>query len=81
MTRHPAEDRAVNGVRAGDRLYVSNQSGDTFALRAAPRFEILSTNPLGELSNSTPALADGTIFIRTHAALYCITDPKQTAWK
>ncbi len=61
---------------AGDRLYVSNQSGDTFILRAAPRFEVIATNPLGEFSNSTPALSDGEIFVRTHGALYCIADLK-----
>jgi hypothetical protein len=68
-------------VLAGDRLYVVNQSGDTFVLRAAPKFEIIATNPLGELSNSTPALSDGEIFIRTHGALYCIAESKQTASK
>ena len=68
-----------SAVRAGDRLYVVNQSGDTFVLRAAPKFEIIATNPLGELSNSTPALSDGEIFLRTYAALYCIAEPKRTA--
>lgn len=61
-----------SAVRAGDRLYVVNQAGDTLVLRAAPKFEIIATNPLGELSNSTLALSDGEIFLRTHAALYCI---------
>jgi outer membrane protein assembly factor BamB len=59
-------------VRAGDRLYVVNRSGDTLVLRAAPKFEVLATNPVGELSNSTLALSDGQIFLRTHAALYAI---------
>jgi outer membrane protein assembly factor BamB len=66
-----------SAVRAGDRLYVVNQSGDTFVLRAAPKFEVLATNPLGELSNSTPALSDGEIFVRTDTALYCIAESKE----
>jgi len=70
-----------SAVLAGDRLYVINQSGDTFILRADPKFEIIATNPLGELSNSTPALSDGEIFLRTHAALYCIAEPKKTAFR
>lgn len=70
-----------SAVLAGDRLYVVNQSGDTFILRAAPKFEVIATNPLGELSNSTPALSDGEIFLRTHAALYCIAEAKRTAGK
>jgi outer membrane protein assembly factor BamB len=70
-----------SAVLAGDRLYVVNQSGDTFVLRAAPKFEIIATNPLGELSNSTLALSNGEIFLRTHAALYCIAESKQSASK
>lgn len=61
-------------VLAGDRLYVSNHSGDTLVLRAAPKFEMLSSNPVGELSNSTPALSDGQVFLRTQSALYCIAE-------
>ncbi len=68
-----------SAVLAGDRLYVVNQSGDTIILRAAPKFEVIATNPLGELSNSTPAFSNGEIFIRTHTALYCIAEPKRLA--
>jgi outer membrane protein assembly factor BamB len=68
-----------SAVLAGDLLYVVNQSGDTFILRAAPKFELIATNPLGELSNATLALSNGEIFLRTHAALYCIAEPKRTA--
>lgn len=65
-----------SAVLAGDLLYVTNQSGDTFILRAAPKFEVIATNPLGELSNSTPALSGGEIFVRSHGALYCIANSK-----
>ena len=64
---------------AGDKLYVVNQSGDTILMRAAPKFELIATNPVGELSNSTLALSNGEIFLRTHAALYCIAEPKVRA--
>lgn len=66
-------------VRSGDHLYVVNQSGDTIILRASPKYEVIATNPIGELSNSTLALSKGEIFLRTQAALYCIADPKLTA--
>jgi hypothetical protein len=62
----------ATGVRVGDRIYVVNQSGDTLVLKAAPKFELIASNPLGELSNSTPAFSGGEIFVRTHNALYCI---------
>ncbi len=59
---------------AGDRLYVVNRSGDTLVVKAAPKFELLASNPVGELSNSTLAMSDGRIFLRTHSALYCIAE-------
>lgn len=63
-------------VLAGDRLYIPNRSGDTIVLRAAPKFEVLATNPVGELSNSTLAFSDGDVFLRTHEALWCIGETK-----
>ncbi len=60
-------------VLAGDRLYMINQGGDTFVLRAAPKFEKLALNPLNDgMTNASHALSDGNIFIRTHAHLWCI---------
>lgn len=64
-------------VLSGDRLYVVNQSGDTLVFRAAPKFEVLARNPIGEMCNSTLALSDGRIYLRTHDALYCIADSPQ----
>jgi outer membrane protein assembly factor BamB len=62
-------------ILVGDKLYVNNQSGDTFVLRANPKqFELLSTNPLKEPCNTTPAVSNGELFIRTHQALWCISE-------
>ena len=59
-------------IIAGDRVYVTNQSGDTHVVRASPKFELLATNSVGEHSNSTLAVSDGAIFLRTHESLWCI---------
>jgi outer membrane protein assembly factor BamB len=62
-------------VLAGDNIYVVNQSGDTFVLKADPlKLELVSVNPLKDKSNSTPAVSNGEIFIRTYHALWCIDD-------
>lgn len=58
-------------VLSGDRLYVPNHSGDVLVLRAAPKFEQLAVNSVGELSNSTLALSDGEVFFRTQSGLWC----------
>ena len=58
---------------AGDRIYVPNQASDTFVLRAAPKFEKLAVNSLGDgLNNSSLAASDGDLFLRTHKHLWCI---------
>ena len=59
-------------LRNGDRLYVMNQSGDTFVYRASPTFELLATNALEEDTNSSVVASGGEIFLRTHESLWCI---------
>ena len=59
-------------VLADGRLYAINQSADTFVLRAAPKFELLETNSLAETTQSSIAVSDGDLFIRTYNHLWCI---------
>jgi outer membrane protein assembly factor BamB len=60
-------------VYADGRAYVTSQDGKTLVFKPNPeKFEEIAVNQLGESSNSTPAISDGNIFIRTHNNLYCI---------
>ena len=59
-------------ILVGDRVYVTNQSGDTHVVRASPKFELLATNSVGEYTNSTLAVSDDAVFLRTHESLWCI---------
>lgn len=60
-------------VHADGKLYVTNQRGVTHVFKPNPeKFERLATNDLKEPSNSTPAISDGELFIRTARGLYCI---------
>jgi outer membrane protein assembly factor BamB len=61
-------------VLAGDKLYVVNHGGDTFVLRASPKFELISTNSLGERTLASHAVSNRDILIRTYNALWCISD-------
>jgi outer membrane protein assembly factor BamB len=55
-------------------LYVTGQHGITRVMKANPdEYELLAENDLGEQSNSTPALSNGEIFLRTWEALYCVS--------
>lgn len=67
-------------VRVDDRLYLTNQSSETFVLRASPEFEIIRVNPLdGATCNSTPAMADGEIVLRNHEGLWMISEGTDVA--
>lgn len=60
-------------ILADGRIYGTDQQGTTHVFRPSTSgYEPLASNPLGEPGNATPAVADGQIFIRTFAHLYCI---------
>jgi outer membrane protein assembly factor BamB len=60
-------------VLAGGNGYVTDKKGRTTVFKPnSEKFELVSVNELGEDSNSTPAVSDGQIFIRTFKNLYCI---------
>jgi outer membrane protein assembly factor BamB len=59
-------------VLADGMLYITNEEGLTSVVRAGPKFEIISENPLGGYVLSSPAISDGQIFIRTDEFLYAI---------
>lgn len=59
-------------VLADEKLYITNEEGLTTVIKAGPKFEVLSENPLNDYCLSSPAISDGQIFIRTATNLYCI---------
>ena len=62
-------------ISVAGRMYVTNQAGTTVVFRPDPKkFDLISENALGESSNSTPAISQGQLFIRTDKHLYCIDD-------
>ena len=54
-------------------IFVLSEDGDTYVIRAGSTFEILHTNSLDEMSLATPAIARGSLFIRTQSKLYRFT--------
>jgi outer membrane protein assembly factor BamB len=78
--RGPTSDSWSSMVLAEEHLYILNQSGDCLVLKASPKFELLSTNSLGnEMTNASLAVSDGELFIRTHKHLWCIGETKRAA--
>jgi outer membrane protein assembly factor BamB len=61
-------------VHAEGRLYVLMRNAETLVFAASPKYELLATNSLGkgESTNSSLAISNGDIFIRTFKHLWCI---------
>lgn len=54
------------------KIYVINQKADVFVLAASPEYQLIATNSLAEMTNSSVVGSQGDLFIRTHEALWCI---------
>lgn len=60
-------------VAAEGRLYVTDEAGTTFVFAPNPeRLELLAKNSVDEGTNSTLAISNGQIFLRTYEHLLCI---------
>ena len=54
------------------KLFLLSEDGETYVVEAGPEFRILHKNPLNEMTLATPAIARGSLFIRTQSKLYRI---------
>jgi outer membrane protein assembly factor BamB len=64
-------------VLADGKLYVTDQSAETWVVAAKPKFELIAKNALEkEMTRASIAVSDGELFIRTYTHLWCITERK-----
>jgi outer membrane protein assembly factor BamB len=47
------------------QIFLLSEDGDTFVIQAGPQYKLLRKNVLGEMTMATPAVAQGSVFIRT----------------
>ncbi len=55
------------------KLFFLSEDGDTYVVKAGPKFELLETNSLDELCLATPSIANGNLLIRTASKIYCLS--------
>ncbi len=67
----PATFRA-SPVAFGDRILLTSEDGDTFVIQAGPTHAVLGTNAIDEPVWASPALVNGTVFIRGARHLFAI---------
>ena len=63
---------SASPVIGDGKLYLGSEDGDMFVFRTGPRYELLAKIPFGEPLMATPAIADGTLYVRTVSKLYAI---------
>jgi outer membrane protein assembly factor BamB len=63
---------SASPVAADGKIYLSNEDGEMLVIKAGATFELLATNSMGELLMATPALSDGTMFVRSSTSLFAI---------
>jgi outer membrane protein assembly factor BamB len=76
--KRPANLNWGSMVHVNGKLYVMARDGKTFIFKASPQYELLEVNSLGsgETTNSSPAISNGDIFLRTNRHLWCIGEKK-----
>ena len=55
------------------KIFCLSEDGDTFVIQGGPEFKLLGKNSLDEMCMATPAIARGSLIIRTASKLYRIT--------
>jgi outer membrane protein assembly factor BamB len=59
-------------VAAGNHIFCTSSNGSVVVIEASKTFRQLAVNELEELCRSTPAIANGNLYLRTYGHLYCI---------
>jgi outer membrane protein assembly factor BamB len=52
-------------VASDGKIYFTSEDGNILVVKAGEKFELLATNPMGEVCMATPAIAHNTLYVRT----------------
>jgi outer membrane protein assembly factor BamB len=61
-------------VASDGKIYLASEDGDVFVVKAGPKYELLSKNPVGEVMMATPAISTGVVIVRTVSHLYAFSE-------
>ncbi len=57
-------------VASDGKIYLSSEDGEVFVVKAGPKYELLATNPVGQVMMATPAISDGLVIVRGVSHLF-----------
>jgi outer membrane protein assembly factor BamB len=63
---------SASPIAADGKIYLSNEDGEIMVISAGEKFNLISTNSMGELLMATPALSEGVMYVRSSASLFAI---------
>ncbi|HZL90845.1 MAG TPA: PQQ-binding-like beta-propeller repeat protein [Pirellulaceae bacterium] len=69
--RFYASPWAYNG-----KIFLLNEDGTTWVVEDAPEFKVVRKNTLSDYAWATPAIAQGSLFLRTYTGLYRLQNSK-----
>jgi outer membrane protein assembly factor BamB len=74
VQKRPSGTNWGSMVHADGKLYILTRDARTFIFAASPKYELIGVNSLGkgQTTNSSPAISNGEIFLRTNENLWCI---------
>lgn len=70
---HPGGGFSASPVAADGKIYLPGEDGEIFVVKAGAPFELLATNPMGELLMATPALSSGMMLVRAQHHVFAIS--------
>lgn len=68
-----ADTFIASPVASDNKIYIVDDHGMVYTVKAGPEFKVLAENDLGDISMSVPALSDNTIYFRTQKSLIAIS--------
>ena len=64
-------DYYASPIAADGKIYTVSEEGKVAVFRAGAEWQQITVNTMDDGSKSTPAIANGRIYLRTYSALYC----------
>jgi outer membrane protein assembly factor BamB len=59
-------------IAADGRLYFCSEQGEVRVVKAGPEFQLLAVNPLDDYVMATPAISNGSLFVRSQHFLFAL---------
>ncbi|HKX29966.1 MAG TPA: PQQ-binding-like beta-propeller repeat protein, partial [Blastocatellia bacterium] len=65
---------SASPIAADGKLYFASEDGEIVVVKAGPKYELLSVNPMGEVLMATPAISDGMMIVRGQKHVFGVVE-------